>query len=391
MSKIDIFSGFLGAGKTTLIKKLIQEAYSEKNIVIIENEFGQIGIDGGFLKEIGVMINEMNSGCICCTLVGDFSEALQQVVREYNPERILIEPSGVGKLSDVILAVKDINNSELELNMSVAVVDAGKFNIYMKNFGEFYDNQIRYADGIVLSHTDGMEEVKLNDVIRRIRAVNANASLVTSSWESISGRQILESVTSGSGLADTLDDLRTEVQHTHSGENKNHDHKHGICCNHLHGEDKDNGCECCGNHDADDHEHHHSHYEKHHHHDHDHELEHDHENEHEHEHEHENEHHHHSHEHHHADEIFDEIGVETANLYTEEEIESILNTFDKDSSYGQILRAKGIVRGDEDFIHFDYIPENPDVRHGTSEVIGKICIIGVNLRKDKIKKLFRLQ
>lgn len=387
MSKIDIFSGFLGAGKTTLIKKLIQEAYSEKNIVIIENEFGQIGIDGGFLKETGVMINEMNSGCICCTLVGDFSEALQQVVREYNPERILIEPSGVGKLSDVILAVKDINNSELELNMSVAVVDAGKFNIYMKNFGEFYDNQIRYADGIVLSHTDGMEEVKLNDVIRRIRAVNANASLVTSSWESISGRQILESVTSGSGLDDTLDDLRTEVQHTHSGENKNHDHKHGICCNHLHGEDKDNGCECCGNHDADDHEHHHSHYDKHHHHDHDHELEHDHENEHE----NENEHYHHSHEHHHADEIFDEIGVETANLYTEEEIESILNTFDKDSSYGQILRAKGIVRGDEDFIHFDYIPENPDVRHGTSEVIGKICIIGVNLRKDKIKKLFRLQ
>lgn len=391
MSKIDIFSGFLGAGKTTLIKKLIQEAYSEKNIVIIENEFGQIGIDGGFLKETGVMINEMNSGCICCTLVGDFSEALQQVVREYNPERILIEPSGVGKLSDVILAVKDINNSELELNMSVAVVDAGKFNIYMKNFGEFYDNQIRYADGIVLSHTDGMEEVKLNDVIRRIRAVNANASLVTSSWESISGRQILESVTSGSGLDDTLDDLRTEVQHTHSGENKNHDHKHGICCNHLHGEDKDNGCECCGNHDADDHEHHHSHYDKHHHHDHDHELEHDHENEHAHEHENENEHYHHSHEHHHADEIFDEIGVETANLYTEEEIESILNTFDKDSSYGQILRAKGIVRGDEDFIHFDYIPENPDVRHGTSEVIGKICIIGVNLRKDKIKKLFRLQ
>lgn len=381
MSKIDIFSGFLGAGKTTLIKKLIQEAYSEKNIVIIENEFGHIGIDGGFLKETGVMINEMNSGCICCTLVGDFSEALQQVVREYNPERILIEPSGVGKLSDVILAVKDINNSELELNMSVAVVDAGKFNIYMKNFGEFYDNQIRYADGIVLSHTYGMEEDKLNDVIRKIRAVNANASLVTSSWESISGRQILESVTSGSGLADTLDDLRTEVQHTHSGENKNHDHKHGICCNHLHGEDKDNGCECCGNHDADDHEHHHSHYDKHHHHDH----------ENEHEHEHENEHHHHSHEHHHADEIFDEIGVETANLYTEEEIESILNTFDKDSSYGQILRAKGIVRGDEDFIHFDYIPENPDVRHGTSEVIGKICIIGVDLRKDKIKKLFRLQ
>lgn len=377
MSKIDIFSGFLGAGKTTLIKKLIQEAYSEKNIVIIENEFGQIGIDGGFLKETGVMINEMNSGCICCTLVGDFSEALQQVVREYHPERILIEPSGVGKLSDVILAVKDINNSELELNMSIAVVDAGKFNIYMKNFGEFYDNQIRYADGIVLSHTDGMEEAKLNDVIRKIRAVNANASLVTSSWESISGRQILESVTSGSGLADTLDDLRTEVQHTNIGENKNHDHQHGICCNHVHGEDKDNGCECCGNHDADDHEHHHSHDVNHNHHDH--------------EHEHEHEHHNHSHEHHHADEIFDEIGVETVNIYTEEEIESILNTFDKDPSYGQILRAKGIVRGDEDFIHFDYIPENPDVRHGTSEVIGKICIIGVDLRKDKIKKLFRLQ
>lgn len=377
MSKIDIFSGFLGAGKTTLIKKLIQEAYSEKNIVIIENEFGQIGIDGGFLKETGVMINEMNSGCICCTLVGDFSEALQQVVREYHPERILIEPSGVGKLSDVILAVKDINNSELELNMSIAVVDAGKFNIYMKNFGEFYDNQIRYADGIVLSHTDGMEEAKLNDVIRKIRAVNANASLVTSSWESISGRQILESVTSGSGLADTLDDLRTEVQNTNIGENKNHDHQHGICCNHVHGEDKDNGCECCGNHDADDHEHHHSHDVNHNHHDHDHD--------------HEHEHHNHSHEHHHADEIFDEIGVETVNIYTEEEIESILNTFDKDPSYGQILRAKGIVRGDEDFIHFDYIPENPDVRHGTSEVIGKICIIGVDLRKDKIKKLFRLQ
>ena len=332
MTKVDIFSGFLGAGKTTLIKKLIEEGYDEKNIVIIENEFGEIGIDSGFLKDTGIQINEMNSGCICCTLVGDFSKALNQVVEEYKPGRILIEPSGVGKLSDVIVAVENLNNPEIELDRFITVADAGKYNVYMKNFGEFYENQIQFAATIILSHTDNVPEKNINEVISAIRAKNKDANLVTSSWESISGRQILEASDKKDGMKEDLEQLKEEVH----------------CCHH-HREHEHNHAEeehCC--------------------------------------------HHHVEHEHHHADEVFDEIGVETANRYSQEEIGKILEKFDTEE-YGYVLRAKGIVRGESEFIHFDYIPHEVDVRKGTPEVIGKICVIGVNLDVDKIKELFRVR
>ena len=332
MTKVDIFSGFLGAGKTTLIKKLIEEGYDEKNIVIIENEFGEIGIDSGFLKDTGIQINEMNSGCICCTLVGDFSKALNQVVEEYKPGRILIEPSGVGKLSDVILAVENLNNPEIELDRFITVADAGKYNVYMKNFGEFYENQIQFAATIILSHTDNVPEKNINEVISAIRAKNKDANLVTSSWESISGRQILEASDKKDGMKEDLEQLKEEVHCCHHHREHEHHHAEEEHCCHHHGE----------------------------------------------------------HEHHHADEVFDEIGVETANRYSQEEIGKILEKFDTEE-YGYVLRAKGIVRGESEFIHFDYIPHEADVRKGTPEVIGKICVIGVNLDVDKIKELFRVR
>ncbi len=332
MTKVDIFSGFLGAGKTTLIKKLIEEGYDEKNIVIIENEFGEIGIDSGFLKDTGIQINEMNSGCICCTLVGDFSKALNQVVEEYKPGRILIEPSGVGKLSDVILAVENLNNPEIELDRFITVADAGKYNVYMKNFGEFYENQIQFAATIILSHTDNVPEKNINEVISAIRAKNKDANLVTSSWESISGRQILEASDKKDGMKEDLEQLKEEVHCCHHHREHEHNHAEEEHCCHHHGE----------------------------------------------------------HEHHHADEVFDEIGVETANRYSQEEIGKILEKFDTEE-YGYVLRAKGIVRGESEFIHFDYIPHEVDVRKGTPEVIGKICVIGVNLDVDKIKELFRVR
>ena len=332
MTKVDIFSGFLGAGKTTLIKKLIEEGYDEKNIVIIENEFGEIGIDSGFLKDTGIQINEMNSGCICCTLVGDFSKALNQVVEEYKPGRILIEPSGVGKLSDVILAVENLNNPEIELDRFITVADAGKYNVYMKNFGEFYENQIQFAATIILSHTDNVPEKNINEVISAIRAKNKDANLVTSSWESISGRQILEASDKKDGMKEDLEQLKEEVHCCHHHREHEHNHAEEEHCCHHHGE----------------------------------------------------------HEHHHADEVFDEIGVETANRYSQEEIGKILEKFDTEE-YGYVLRAKGIVRGESEFIHFDYIPHEADVRKGTPEVIGKICVIGVNLDVDKIKELFRVR
>jgi len=349
MTKVDIFSGFLGAGKTTLIKKLIEEGYDEKNIVIIENEFGEIGIDSGFLKDTGIQINEMNSGCICCTLVGDFSKALNQVVEEYKPGRILIEPSGVGKLSDVILAVENLNNPEIELDRFITVADAGKYNVYMKNFGEFYENQIQFAATIILSHTDNVPEKNINEVISAIRAKNKDANLVTSSWESISGRQILEASDKKDGMKEDLEQLKEEVHCCHHHREHEHNHAEEEHCCHHHGAHEHNHAEeehCC--------------------------------------------HHHGEHEHHHADEVFDEIGVETANRYSQEEIGKILEKFDTEE-YGYVLRAKGIVRGESEFIHFDYIPHEADVRKGTPEVIGKICVIGVNLDVDKIKELFRVR
>lgn len=372
MTKVDIFSGFLGAGKTTLIKKLIAEAYGDEKLVLIENEFGEIGIDGGFLKETGVQVNEMNSGCICCTLVGDFGRALQQVIDEYAPQRILIEPSGVGKLSDVIIAVQDLHNENIELNGFTTVVDAKKCKFYMKNFGEFYENQVEHASSIILSHVDGMDQKKLDECIEILRAHNDSASIVTTSWDEISGAQILETMEQKKTLSAELDKLREEA-YAHEHEHHHHHHDH----DHDHEE-----------HEHDHEEHEHEHHE-HHHHDHDHE---------EHEHEHHHEHHHHDHDHdhdhhghHHADEVFSEIGVHTAHKYTKQQIEDALRVLDNFTECGQVLRAKGIVEGEDgSWLHFDYVPGEGEVREGTAETTGMICVIGVDLEEERIKELFSL-
>ena len=356
MTKVDIFSGFLGAGKTTLIKKLIAEAYGDEKLVLIENEFGEIGIDGGFLKETGVMVNEMNSGCICCTLVGDFGRALAQVIEEYSPERILIEPSGVGKLSDVIIAVQDLHNDEIELNGFTTVVDAKKCRFYMKNFGEFYKNQVEHASSIILSHTQDLDQERLDDCVRMLRELNDHASMVTTPWDQISGKQILDTMEMKKTLSAELDKLREEAYA--------HEHEH----HHHHDHDHDD-------HDEHDHDHEHGH-----HNDHDHD-----------EHDHEHHHHHHDHDHHHADEVFSEIGVQTTHKFTKQQIEDALTKLDDFTEFGQVLRSKGIVEGEDgEWIHFDYIPGEPEVRTGTAEATGMICVIGVDLEEDRIKALFGL-
>ena len=348
MTKIDIFSGFLGAGKTTLIKKLIKEGYKNEKLVLIENEFGEIGIDGGFLKEAGIQINEMNSGCICCSLVGDFRQALTKVLEEYHPDRIIIEPSGVGKLSDVINAVKTVASDEVVLNSFVTVADATKCKIYMKNFGEFYNNQIESASTIILSRTQNMTDEKLAKALELIREHNEKAVIVTTAWDDITGEQIL-SATEGKALL-TLDDIHDEDE-----------------CD-------DPECECHHHHDHDEdeeHEHHH------HHHDHD---EHD-----------EHEHHHHHHHHHHADEVFTSWGKETARKYTKEEIADILNALSDSEKYGLVLRAKGIVPAvDGTWIHYDFVPEESDVRTGSADYTGRICVIGSKLNESELEKLFKL-
>ena len=350
MTKVDIFSGFLGAGKTTLIKKLIAEAYGDEKLVLIENEFGEIGIDGGFLKETGVMVNEMNSGCICCTLVGDFGRALAQVIEEYSPERILIEPSGVGKLSDVIIAVQDLHNDEIELNGFTTVVDAKKCRFYMKNFGEFYKNQVEHASSIILSHTQDLDQERLDDCVRMLRELNDHASMVTTPWDQISGKQILDTMEMKKTLSAELDKLREEAYA--------HEHEH----HHHHDHD----------HDHDDHDHDHDEHEHHHH-------------------DHEHHHHHHDHDHHHADEVFSEIGVQTTHKFTKQQIEDALTKLDDFTEFGQVLRSKGIVEGEDgEWIHFDYIPGEPEVRTGTAEATGMICVIGVDLEEDRIKALFGL-
>ena len=360
MTKVDIFSGFLGAGKTTLIKKLIAEAYGDEKLVLIENEFGEIGIDGGFLKETGVMVNEMNSGCICCTLVGDFGRALAQVIEEYSPERILIEPSGVGKLSDVIIAVQDLHNDEIELNGFTTVVDAKKCRFYMKNFGEFYKNQVEHASSIILSHTQDLDQERLDDCVRMLRELNDHASMVTTPWDQISGKQILDTMEMKKTLSAELDKLREEAYA--------HEHEH----HHHHDHDHD--------HDHDEHEHHHDH-------DHDHDG-HEH---HHHDDDHHHHHHHHDHDHHHADEVFSEIGVQTTHKFTKQQIEDALTKLDDFTEFGQVLRSKGIVEGEDgEWIHFDYIPGEPEVRTGTAEATGMICVIGVDLEEDRIKALFGL-
>lgn len=363
MTKVDIFSGFLGAGKTTLIKKLIEEAYKGEKVVLIENEFGEIGIDGGFLKDAGVEINEMTSGCICCSLVGDFGRALEQVLDQFHPDRILIEPSGVGKLSDVVLAVKNLNNEELVLNAFTTIVDAKKAKMYMKNFGEFYNNQIEHAGAIILSHTSGLDQKKLDACVDLVRKHNADAPIVTTPWEDITGAQILETMEQKNTLKEQLARLEEEAHEHHHHDHDDHDH---------------------------DHDHHHHDHDEHHHHDHD---------EHDHDHHHHHDHgddcgcgcHDHDHHHHHADEVFTSLGMETSHKFTVEQIEKALSALSNFAMYGQVLRAKGIVEGEDgQWIHFDYVPGEPDVRHGSAAVTGMLCVIGSDIEEDSIKELFGL-
>ena len=377
MTKVDIFSGFLGAGKTTLIKKLIQEAYGDEKLVLIENEFGEIGIDGGFLQDSGVKINEMNSGCICCSLVGDFGKALDSVITEYDPDRILIEPSGVGKLSDVIAAVQNLHNEKIELNGFTTVVDAKKCKMYMKNFGEFFNNQIEHASSIILSHTDGLAQERLDRCVELIREHNKDASIVTTPWDQLGGKQILETMEKKNTIMAELEHLKEEISCEHE---HHHDHDHE-CCGHDHHEHHhDHDHECCG----------HDHHE--HHHDHDHECcGHDH-----HEHHHDHDHDHscscgHNHHHHHADEVFTSIGIETAHKFDAAKIEEALKALEDEQTYGQILRAKGIVEGtDGQWIHFDYVPGEPDVRTGSAATTGMICVIGAKINEEKIRQLFEV-
>lgn len=365
MTKIDIYSGFLGAGKTTLIKKLIKEAYSGEKVVLIENEFGEIGIDGGFLQDAGIQITEMNSGCICCSLVGDFTEALGKVLREYNPDRIIIEPSGVGKLSDVVRAVSGVTSDSAVLNCRATVVDAGKCKMYMKNFGEFFNDQIESATAIVLSHTDSVSAEKTETALKLIREHNALATVIATPWAELDGKDMLSAIERNDTLEDAVKTLEEEHEHHH--------HEHGEHCS-------------CGCHDE-EHEHHH----------------------HEHGehcscgcHDEEHEHHHHEHgehcscgchgegheHHHHADEVFSSFGIETTKKFTVESLNTILGAFDEGTDYGMILRAKGIVAGEDGkWIHFDYVPGEADVRIGSAGIIGRLCVIGSGLDNEKIKAL----
>ena len=364
MTKVDIFSGFLGAGKTTLIKKLITEGYDTKNIVLIENEFGEIGVDTGFLRDSGIQINEMVAGCICCTLVGDFGKALNEVVEQYNPDRILIEPSGVGKLSDVIIAVQDLHNENIELNAFTTVVDAKRYKMYMDNFGEFFSNQVEHAGTIFLSHQQGMSGDELDAIVKDIRTLNADANIVTTEWDQLTGAKMLAVMEEEKTLNAELDKLREEAYEeleAHEHEH-HHDHEH---CHHDH-----------------DHDHEHCHHD----HDHDHDHEHCH-----HDHDHD-EHcgcgHHHHHHGHDADEVFDEIGAETSNKYTKEEIEEILDSLDE---CGEVLRAKGIVENAAGgWLEFDYVPGEGEVRETEAEATGMVVVIGTRINKDKLSEMFKL-
>ena len=336
MTKIDIYSGFLGAGKTTLIKKLIKEAYAGEKVVLIENEFGEIGVDGGFLQDSGVNITEMNSGCICCSLVGDFAKALKQVEEKYAPDRIIIEPSGVGKLSDVIRAVERANVENSILNAFCAVVDANKCKMYMKNFGEFFVDQVGNASCVVLSHTTGISEEKLHACLDALKAVNPNANYVTAEWDRLDGKTILSAMEKKDSLDAELKKLAEDYEHEHE-----HAHEH-----HHHDDDDDDEC-CC--------------------------------------HEHEHEHHHH----HHADEVFTSWGLETAHKFGEEELKNALQELQNEEKYGTVLRAKGIVDGGEHWWHFDYVPGEPDVRKGAAGATGRLCVIGCKLNEDALKELFK--
>ena len=385
MTKVNIFSGFLGAGKTTLIKKLLQDGFAKEKIVLIENEFGEIGIDGGFLSDAGVEITEMNSGCICCSLVGDFGKALKEVIATYSPDRIIIEPSGVGKLSDVIKAVEKVKDEvELTLDTFVTVADATKSKMYMKNFGEFYNNQIEYAKTIFLSRTKGMKQEKLEEVVHLIKEKNQHANIVTTPWDELSGEQLLEAMGQGVSLANQL--LEEEEVCPTCGGHHHHDHDHehhhhdGECCGHDHNhEHHHHDGECCGH----DHDH------EHHHHDgeccgHDHDHEH---------------HHHdgeccghdHDHHHHHADDVFTSWGVETPKKFTKAFVEQVLKTLSETSEYGTILRAKGMLpQEDGEWIYFDLVPGEYELRSGKPDYTGRLCVIGTNLQEEKLEELFGL-
>ena len=410
MTKIDIFSGFLGAGKTTLIKKLIEEAYKGEKLVLIENEFGEIGIDGGFLAEAGVQINEMNSGCICCSLVGDFSEALKKVISEYHPDRVLIEPSGVGKLSDVIKAVQNADTEGAVLGGFTTVVDANKCKMYMKNFGEFFNDQVEHAGCIIFSHTDTASEKKINESVALIREHNPNAVIVTTPWGQLSGAQLLEAMERKDTLAAELEKLEHEHHHHHDHDeccHEHHHHDHDECCHEHHHHDHDECCHEHHHHDHDEccHEHHHDHdeccHEHHHHHDHDECCHEHHHHDHDeccHEHHHHEHHEHHydehgncscGHHHHHADEVFESWGTETTKKFNADQLKAALDALCDEHKYGIILRAKGIVASDDGrWIHFDYIPGEPDVRFGGASVIGRLCVIGSKMNKDAIISLF---
>ena len=422
MAKIDIYSGFLGAGKTTLIKKMISEAYQGQKLVLIENEFGEIGIDGGFLQDAGINITEMNSGCICCSLVGDFGRALTQVIEQYNPDRIVIEPSGVGKLSDVIAAVKKVTNDEVTLGYTVAVVDAGKVKVYMKNFGEFYNNQVETASTIILSRTDSIPQAKLDTAVAMLKEHNNVATIVTTPWAALTGEQLIEAMEGKATLAAELAQLELERLQAEEEEHEHHccghhhdeeEHEHH-CCGHHHDEEEHEH-HCCGHHhDEEEHEHHccghhhdeeeHEHHCCGHHHD---EEEHEHHHEHHydengtcscghHHDEHDHHHHHHDHDHghdhghhhHHADEVFTSWGVETTKKFTKDAVEAALQELDT-GKFGFVLRAKGIIPADDgSWVHFDYVPGECNIRTGSAAINGKLCVIGAQLDEAGVAALF---
>ena len=378
MTKVDIISGFLGAGKTTLISKLLKEALPDEQVVLIENEFGEIGIDGGFLKDSGVEIREMNSGCICCSLVGDFGTSLKEVVDKYHPDRIIIEPSGVGKLSDVIKAVKDLHiENEIRLNSASTVADASKVKMYMKNFGEFFNNQIEHAGTIILSRTQNVSEDKLKKAIEMIRSLNADAHIITTPWDSLDGKQILAAMENVTNLE--LEMLAEQAEKTHEEpEHEHHHHDGECCCGHHHDDDEEHEHH---HHDHDDECCHHDHEHEHHHHDHDGECCH---------HDHEHEHHHHE-GHHHADDVFTSWGEETPNKYDKEALDAILKKLANTNEYGSILRAKGMLpANDGTWMYFDLVPEEYEIREGNPDYTGRICVIGAELKEDALKELFNL-
>ena len=386
MTKVDVFSGFLGAGKTTLIKKLIAEAYAGEKLVLIENEFGEIGVDGGFMKDAGIEVTEMNSGCICCSLTGDFRAALHEVCERYAPDRILIEPSGVGKLSDIVTAVEQASDGELTINALCTVVDAGKCKMYMRNFGEFFNNQVESAGCIILSRTAGIKEEKLAECVALLREKNPGAVIITTPWDELSGAQILDAMEKRDTLTAALESIEREHEededehehhHHHDHEHEEHEHHHHF--------DENGNCSCGCHHDDDEdddgHEHeHHHHDHEHHHHDHD-----------EHDHDHEcgcgHHHHHHGHD---ADEVFTSWGMETAKKFTEDGLRAALAALEDEAKYGAVLRAKGIVAASEgEWIHFDYTPGEINIRRGSAGVTGRRCVIGHELHEDAVAELFR--